>query len=269
VIFSHFCLERFGLLLGFAAGGWMACMPSALAQSQAPERPPSNAARQFNIDLTLYLWLPAVDGEVGLAGQTFEVGAEDSSVPGDFFESDKLYGAFGLAGLHYGRIHGFINASWANVEYGRSVPLLGETEMRIEETVLDFGAGYDVLNEPSGMLVPFVGGRYARVETHISAGALGDLPTEAVDQLFPVVGLSGRYNLSQDWWLAGAADIGTVGGDHTWGAYAVVGYKIALFGAPASLVLGYRVLKLDVTEGSFSGDVIEHGLMFGLNFRAL
>ena len=265
VSFSLSRLKYICLVLGFVT----MCVPSASAQSQSPARASSPGANEFNIDLTLYFWLPAIDGEIGLSGQTFELGAEDSSVPGDFFGADKLYGAFGLAGLHYGRFHGFVNASWANIEYGRTVPLLGETTMRVEETVFDFTAGYDVINEPSFMLVPFAGARYARVETHVSADALGDLPNEAVDQLFPVIGIAGRYALSQDWWLAGSADVGAVSGDHTWGAYAVVGYKVDLFGAPASLVLGYRILKLDVTEGGFSGDVIEHGLLFGLNFRAL
>jgi hypothetical protein len=221
------------------------------------------------VDLTLYFWLPAVDGDIGLAGRTFEVGADDSDMASDFFEADKLYGAFGYAGLHYGRMHGFINASWANVEYGRTLPGFGSTKLRVEETVFDFGAGYDVVKAPSTIIVPFVGGRYARVEPHVSTATFGDLQSDAIDQLFPIIGIVARHDLSVDWWVAGAADIGAIDGDQTWSAYAAVGYRIELFGMPASLVLGYRALKLDVTDGSFSGDVIEHGLMFGLNFRAL
>lgn len=227
------------------------------------------AAPQFNIDLTLYAWLPAFDGEVGLAGRTFELGSDSSSFGSDFFDADKLYGAFGLAGFHYGRVHGFFNASWANVEYGRTITGLGETNLRLEETILDFGAGYDVVNKPSFMLVPFLGARFASVETHVSTDLLGDLPGESIDRLFPVAGISGRYSLSQDWWLAGSADFGAIEGDQTWSAYAVVGYRIDLFGAPASLVLGYRVLQLNVDEAAFSGDITEHGIVFGINFRAL
>jgi hypothetical protein len=186
----------------------------------------------------------------------------------DFFEADRIYGAFGLFEAGYGAWHGFVNLSRANIEYGQTVRGLGDVDLSIEETVIDAGIGYDVTTRPDLKIAPFFGGRYARADLEASAASIGSLSTD-IDRLFPIVGVSARYELSPSWWLAGAADVGLIGGDETWSAYALVGYRVAPFGLPASLILGYRALKLDVTEASpnQSVDVLQHGFIFGLNFR--
>mgnify|MGYP000367028859 CR=1 FL=1 len=55
---------------------------------------------------------------------------------------------------------------------------------------------------------------------------------------------------------------------------AVVGYDFRLFHHPASVILGYRAIAWDYTDGSgtseFTGDVAQHGVMlgFGMRFQA-
>lgn len=79
----------------------------------------------------------------------------------------------------------------------------------------------------------------------------------------PVVGLRGKWALSDNWSLAARGDIGGFGvsSDLTWGAYAGLAWKVT---AHSTLALGYRALATDYSTRSFGSDTVLHGPLVGL-----
>jgi len=76
-----------------------------------------------------------------------------------------------------------------------------------------------------------------------------------------LVGLRGRFNLSDRSYLAGTALIGAGGSDFTTDVFAGVGYALS---DTAALVSGYRYLSTDRHDGDFIYDVEQQGIMLGV-----
>ena len=64
----------------------------------------------------------------------------------------------------------------------------------------------------------------------------------------------------------GVGDIGGFGitSDLTWQAMAILGYHINESG---SVILGYRGIGTDYTDGDFGYDVINHGVVLGFEYK--
>ncbi|MEO5917297.1 MAG: hypothetical protein ABIS50_23910 [Luteolibacter sp.] len=95
------------------------------------------------------------------------------------------------------------------------------------------------------------------------------LPTSASDNkqwVDPIVGFRAQYNINDQWYLAGNADIGGFGvsSDLTWSIEAAVGYN---FTHRVSAELGYRYLYTDYSDGGFVYDVAMSGVYTGLNIK--
>ena len=82
----------------------------------------------------------------------------------------------------------------------------------------------------------------------------------------PIVGLRGRWNYDERWFLAGRGDIGGfgVGSDFTWTLQASVGYQIT---DALSAEIGYRYMDTDYSDGAFLYDMAEAGLYLGMGYR--
>jgi uncharacterized membrane protein len=87
------------------------------------------------------------------------------------------------------------------------------------------------------------------------------------DWFDPYVGLRGRYNLSERFYLTGKGDIGGfgVGADLTWTAEAALGCQLTrnIFAEA-----GYRALGVDYEQNGLTYDMITHGpqITLGINF---
>ncbi len=82
----------------------------------------------------------------------------------------------------------------------------------------------------------------------------------------PYLGLRGRYNLSEKFYLTGKADVGgfTVGCDLTWTAEAALGCQL---GRNLFAEVGYRALGVDYDEDGFVLDTVTHGPQVTLGFN--
>ncbi len=79
-----------------------------------------------------------------------------------------------------------------------------------------------------------------------------------------VVGLKGRFNLSEEFYLTGWGMIGGGGSDFMWDVMGGIGYS---FSDSFSTVAGYRALGVDYSNDGFVYDVVQDGPILGFVFR--
>jgi hypothetical protein len=81
----------------------------------------------------------------------------------------------------------------------------------------------------------------------------------------PVIGLRGRYDLSDRWFVTGWGMAGGfgAGSDSMSDLFGAVGYRIS---GRSSAVLGYRWLSVDRDTDDFLYDITMDGIMAGVSF---
>jgi hypothetical protein len=96
------------------------------------------------------------------------------------------------------------------------------------------------------------------------------LPAEVsgrADWVDPFVGVRGRYQLSPKFYVAGKADIGGFGvsSELVWQVYGGVGWQMS---KRTALELGYKYFAIDYSDGGFTYDVANSGVMtaFSIEF---
>lgn len=104
--------------------------------------------------------------------------------------------------------------------------------------------------------------RQARIAARLH-DALGSTQSRTDDWLDPYIGLRGRYNLNEKFYLSGRADIGGfgVGSEFTWQAEAGIGMMMT---KNIFTELGYRAIGVDYDDNGFSMDTITHGVQLTL-----
>lgn len=82
----------------------------------------------------------------------------------------------------------------------------------------------------------------------------------------PFVGLRGRCDIWEDWYLAARGDVGGFGvsSELTWNLYGALGYQIT---ERTSLELGYRYLSVDYQSGDFIYDMAVKGPFVGVHIE--
>jgi hypothetical protein len=95
------------------------------------------------------------------------------------------------------------------------------------------------------------------------------LPAEVsgrADWVDPFVGVRGRYQLSPKFYVAGKADIGGFGvsSNLVWQVYGGVGWQMS---KRTALELGYKYFAVDYSDGGFTYDVANSGVMTAFSIK--
>jgi hypothetical protein len=102
------------------------------------------------------------------------------------------------------------------------------------------------------------------VDTDISfsGGIIGDLDVSDGDTWVDgLVGVRGRYDFNENWYLTGWGLIGAGGADLDWDVAGGLGYQ---FNDTWSAVAGYRALGVDYSNDGFVFDVVQQGPILGV-----
>ena len=86
------------------------------------------------------------------------------------------------------------------------------------------------------------------------------------DWVDPFVGVRGRYQLSPKFYVAGKADIGGFGvsSELVWQVYGGVGWQMS---KRTALELGYKYFAIDYSDGGFTYDVANSGVMTAFSIK--
>ena len=281
------------LLLAGAAVSGRALAQSSPASAEGGDAPLSSAepgvllesgtsADPWRVEFRAWAWLMGVEGDIGVRGRTTEVSASFLDV---LEGSDSLFAFSGRLEVAYNGFGAFIDGMYADVGAEDQTGTAGRAaiDIEFEQTILDFGLMYRVVDTPpraEGAAANwrhltvdlYAGGRYSGLDIEIDPDRVA--PRQADESwLDPIVGAKAIFPIAERWHAELNGDIGGFGvsSDLTWSATAVVGYDFEMFGTPASVLLGYRVIGWDYTEGSgnpeFVWDLFQHGVILGLDLR--
>ncbi|MEN8166788.1 MAG: hypothetical protein ABFR65_04835 [Pseudomonadota bacterium] len=210
----------------------------------------------------LYVWLPTLDGELKYQREG------DEPFPVDI--SDMLDMAF--MGAYEARKNKWsILGDLIYLDLGddkdRDNRLYNKVELDLKGWQVGLYGGYNLYQTGRSNLDLLAGLRYLTIETesNLTSNQLPPLTlSQDVDLWDGVIGLRGRTNINENWFIPYQADIGTGDSDLTWQAMAGIAYQASW----GDTRLAYRYLEWDQGDDdllqklSFSGPQIAVAFYF-------
>jgi hypothetical protein len=250
--------------IGVAALIGLAPVYAFAADMAAPQT--EKSASSVTGSVTLYGWLPFMDGDVGVNG----LGPADVSLtPSDII--DVLDFTMMASGdVRWGKVGLFGDLIYLKVSNGAATPgpLYSSASLDVKTTILTGAVTYQLAETDKGWLQGLAGVRYWSFDNTLTLNA-GILPTASasatIDWVDPIVGLRGRYAVNDKWFLTGAGIIGGfgAGSDFMWDVVGGVGYK---FTDSISASTGYRAFGVDYSKNGDVVDLVNHGPVIGLTY---
>jgi hypothetical protein len=237
----------------------------------------------WRVELTAWIWIVGMDGEVGARGVEADV---DASF-GDILDaSDSIFAFSGRIEAGVGAWSGFVDGVYSKLGVDDQTGPAGMASIDVDfETVLiDAGLMYRLGEwRPTGhtagqagdrpvTLDLYAGFRYTNLDLTLDP-AMQAARSKSVSWFDPIVGAKLVYPFADSWRFAVNGDIGGfgTGSDFTWSATGVIGYDFNIGTTGGTAYLGYRAIGQDYSEGSgassFTWDVVQHGPILGLSLR--
>ncbi len=230
-------------------------------------------ADKWQNELTLYAWLPSIDGDLKytLPGDGGGVSIDASDIldslnmtfMGNFVTQYNKW-SFGMDVIYLD----LSNDKNTTTSVGR-VPVDVHADLSLEGWLLSGIIGYDVVQNDRVRLAAFGGVRYFTLDTdaYLSLSGPGPLDPQtslanSTDLLDAIVGVRGSIMLSEHWFLPYYADIGAGDAELTYQLYSGIGYMFSW----GDIRLGYRYLKYE-QDDKFLEDFEFYGFMLGVGFR--
>jgi hypothetical protein len=222
------------------------------------------------------LWGAGLNGDV-------QIGRVEADVDLSFIDiiKDFAFGGMLYAEARKARYGFFTNLFFVRTTDDSSGRI--DIDVKTETAQIALGGFYRVLEWQWGesdagrplrfAVEPLAGVRwsYLRAEVEFSGGGAFNLPQADRSENFfdPIVGLRLGSDLSERWLTFASADVGGfgVGSDYSWNVQGYVSYRLAVFGVPASVNLGYRALHQKYQDGDFKWDVTQKGPIIGMAYQ--
>jgi hypothetical protein len=232
--------------------------------------PPVSAQTTWKLSATGYLWASGIKGTLATIPPLPAV-AVDASF-GDLVKN--LGGAFmGAFEARYGRflVLNDVMATQLKPEGARARgPLAVNVNIDSTSFIGLAALGYRVVDGTHFTFDVLVGvrgfymGNELRVSVAAGPVALGQTFSETKTWVDAVGGVRMRYQFDDHWTATLAAFAGGGASKYQWDIYSGVGYS---FNRSWAALAGYRVFKVDYSDGGFIYDVLQHGPLVGLQYR--
>lgn len=217
----------------------------------------------WTFSVTPYFWA------AGLSGETAQFGAPTIDIDSSFSDIlDELdFAAMAIMDARNGRYSIFGDLIYTKISTGRGTPrgiLADDVDLSSSTFAGLLGAGYSVVQGPSGHIDIVGGVRVWSVDTDISfnGGILdGDSFSDGATWVDGLVGVRGNFSFTPKFYFTGWALVGAGGADVDWDLAAGLGYR---FNDRYSATVGYRALGVDYRNDGFVFDVVQQGPIMGL-----
>lgn len=240
-------------------------VPAPVAERMAPEW-------TFSID-PFYGWLPGFDGNM----RVFGVNASIDITAWDLIQNldlllhalDGIYEGSGELrnhqfGLQYDIV--YLNLGGSQ-QFGGNV-VSGSLDLGFKMSMTTLAGNYRFYETPTAYADVIAGARISDVEVDLDiALGPGFELSDGDTWVDPVVGVKGRYDLNQNWYVKGSALYGGFGvsSDHLYDVAGFVGYE---WNNGMELYGGWRVAYTDYSnDDGFEWDMRLSGPMLGLTFK--
>ncbi|GGF63929.1 hypothetical protein GCM10007301_24660 [Azorhizobium oxalatiphilum] len=247
-------------------GGTVHAADPVASQGPSAVAPPTPVPSDWRFQATLYGWLTAIDGDVGVRNlPTVPVHDSIVDVLGD------LDGAFmGTFMARNGQFLLLLDVVAARLSAGRQVGTYGgsSADVDLSQTIVTGAVGYLLPTGRSDMDFALTGGvRYMRLSADVSLTPFA-LPTITSDSqskswVDPTIGFVAHWTINEKWFVNATADIGgfDVGSKLSSNGYVGLGY---MWTKSISSAIGYRYLYEDYEgagnrTGAFRYNAVMHG----------
>ena len=236
-----------------------------------------NSSDQWGYNLSLYVWVPSVDGTLGYnnsdgGGQEVDAGSILEAIQGVFmgnFEAHKSRWSLQTDYIYLNMSDSKQNS--VHINLGPGVDINTGAEASLTGWYLGLSGAYRVYDSKRGSVYLLAGTRYLELKTALNLKISGPLPPElpslnlnaSTEILDAVVGVKGRLRLGTRWYMPYHLDVGTGTSKLTWEAVAGVGYEFKHWDA----VLVYRHLGFDEGTDELLQGLALSGPVLGVTFK--
>ena len=192
---------------------------------------------------------------------------EDISADFDDILDDLEFAMFGSFAAQRDKLTLFVNLFYVDTESREREaqgPIKAELKVGLTNLVSTLGAGWQIADTGSTQIDIVGGARYLSMDTDIklTLDPLGSVKeSESASNWDGVVGIRGKTELSDRWYLTYYADVGAGESDLTWQAIAGINYRFEAL----DVVLGYQHLKWEFDD-QLLDDLEMSGPALGVKF---
>jgi len=231
----------------------------------AKEAPKPQAGSKWEFSVAPYAFFAALDGRVGVVGQTAQVDASFSDI---FRNLD--FAAMGAFEARKGKWSFIGDAMYMSLSGKRVTPspFFSDIDVKVKEVIIAPVVAYRVLKVERGYIDLLGGARFWHVKTHLTFQPR-ILPLVDVEGsknwADPIVGARGVASLSPRVFFIGRFDMGGFGinSDFTGQAFGGIGYQLK---PRVALIGGYRYLRVDYVNEGFIFKTAMSGINVGAKF---
>ena len=230
----------------------------------------------WSFNLGTYLWLPNIDGN-------FSAGPFNKSSDFSFGDIVGKMRNFpmefnGHFEAHYERMGFYLDGNYLGADFRPARDQGYSKGLSTRMGIMEYGATYRLFGpsaservsrwdekSPSNILDIYAGGRTIWLGNEAEFG--GTTASSNVSITAPLVGGRITVEFSPKWFASLDGSVGGFGLDNvsfTGSALGKIGYRTRLFGVPASVEAGYKVLSVKVDKPVLTSDVLIHGAFLGL-----
>lgn len=149
-------------------------------------------------------------------------------------------------------------------------PIKVDADVDLKAWIVNALAGYNLIENEKTRLDVMGGVRYLNLDVKVKLGleTAGPLPgvkgkvSDSGSQVDGIVGVHGRFNLTEKWYLPYYLDVGTGDSDITYQAVAGVGYEFE----SVDVVATYRYLKWKFDDNDVLDNLAVKGPMIGVKY---
>ena len=236
----------------------------AMAGTTVTAIQPAPAASPWSCRVSIYGWVEALNGDAGIRGFDVPVNITFSEI------LQNLDFAFmGALEIKRGRWGFLADINYATIGDDLSGPRNTSLDVTLNQFLGNFLVSYEALKTDTMEFDVYAGARvnYMKLELDFR-GPLGHEHDRSGSESWvdPVIGARFQADLGHNFFFRAVGDIGGFGAasDFTWQAMAGFGYS---FHEHGSLLLAYRAIGTDYTNGGFTYDVTTHGPVIGYEFK--
>ena len=223
---------------------------------------PAPAANEWQHSVAPYLWLPAIEGQVGVNGIVSDVDVSQSDILGDLD-----FGGFVAFSGQKGKWGYYFDVEYLKLSSEASIDNLPieDVDMSMEQLRVEAVISFETYKTEQTSIKLYGGLQltYLDIELDITDTQGGETsPGGSETWVDPIIGVKVLHDLNEKWFLSLVGEIGgfSVSSDLTWQVMAGVGYHI---NECWSIVGGYRHLYIDYEDDGFVYDTDTSGPILG------
>jgi hypothetical protein len=228
-------------------------------------------------DLTVYAWMPSIDGN-------FSAGRFDTTTSPSFVNIMGKLRNFPMAfnghfEAHYERLGFYLDGNYMGMDFRPHLDQRISKGISTRMGIMDYGASYRLFAPSASERVSnwdaktrsnsfdvYAGGRTIWLGNEAEFTDIGSVSSNA-SVTAPVIGGRINVDISPKWFVLVDGSVGGFGVDNvnfTSSALGKIGYRTSLFCVPASVEAGYKALNVKVSKPVLTADITMHGPYIGL-----